>query len=62
MLPCSVVYIQWTKLCYISERLCSNLMDKNVHTVVMDGLKLHINYPKAVEAGLKALRGLCIFK
>ncbi|XP_076111293.1 leucine-rich repeat serine/threonine-protein kinase 2-like isoform X1 [Mytilus galloprovincialis] len=54
---CNTIY--W--LAADNERLCSNLMDKNVHTVVMDGLKLHINYPKATEAGLKALRGLCIF-
>ena len=37
-------------------------MEKNVHAVVMDGLKLHRRSSNAVAAGLKALRGLCIFK
>ncbi|XP_060603950.1 leucine-rich repeat serine/threonine-protein kinase 2-like [Ruditapes philippinarum] len=44
-----------------NERLCTALMNRNVHVPIIDGLSRHRKKPKAIENGCRALRGLCIF-
>ncbi|XP_069115691.1 leucine-rich repeat serine/threonine-protein kinase 2-like isoform X2 [Argopecten irradians] len=53
------VAIYW--LAADNEKLCTQLMERNCHIAIMDGLTIHMSCPRAVEAGCKALRGLCIF-
>ncbi|ESO88803.1 hypothetical protein LOTGIDRAFT_165219 [Lottia gigantea] len=44
-----------------NDWLCKNMMEKNSHVAIIEGIKQHIDTAKAVAAGCKAIRGLCIF-
>lgn len=43
------------------ERLSTNLMERNCHVAIMYVLTVHLVRPDVVEAGCRAIRGLCIF-
>ncbi|KAK6177346.1 hypothetical protein SNE40_015465 [Patella caerulea] len=44
-----------------NDALCKNLMEKNSHVAIIEGMKLHLSYPAAQASSCRALRGLCIF-
>ncbi|XP_021357877.1 uncharacterized protein LOC110453308 [Mizuhopecten yessoensis] len=54
---CEAIY--W--LAADNETLSGQLMERNCHVAIIDGLTVHLSEPWAVEAGCKAIRGLCIF-
>ncbi|XP_060085692.1 leucine-rich repeat serine/threonine-protein kinase 2-like [Ylistrum balloti] len=54
---CDAIY--W--LAADNETLCTQLMERNCHLAIIDGLNKHLDKPVAMETGCKAVRGLCIF-
>nr|XP_022298273.1 leucine-rich repeat serine/threonine-protein kinase 2-like isoform X2 [Crassostrea virginica] len=44
-----------------NEQICENLMEKNAHLIVLDGVRRHSAYAVAVECGLRGLRAMIIF-
>ncbi|XP_025107353.1 leucine-rich repeat serine/threonine-protein kinase 2-like isoform X2 [Pomacea canaliculata] len=44
-----------------NDGLCRCLMEKNSYIAILQGIKLHMGEEKAVIAGCRAIRGLCIF-
>lgn len=45
-----------------TEQICENLIEKNAHLVVLDGIKRHFTWARAVECGLRGLRAMIIFQ
>ncbi|XP_033759236.1 leucine-rich repeat serine/threonine-protein kinase 2-like isoform X1 [Pecten maximus] len=57
VVACEAIY--W--LAADNDKLCTQLMERNCHIAIMDGLTIHMSKLSAVGAGCKAVRGLCIF-
>lgn len=57
---CACEALYW--LAADNERICENLMEKNAHIVVLDGIRRHFVYGSVVECGLRGLRAMIIFQ
>ncbi|KAJ8302247.1 hypothetical protein KUTeg_021234 [Tegillarca granosa] len=56
---CIVIYRAMFR--HIEKRICVNLMERNAHMAVIDGLRLHLSDNLSVISACRALRGICIF-
>lgn len=56
---CACEALYW--LAADNEPICENLMEKNAHLVVLDGIRRHFEYSRVVEYGLQGLRAMIIF-
>ncbi|XP_055999651.1 leucine-rich repeat serine/threonine-protein kinase 2-like isoform X2 [Ostrea edulis] len=56
---CACEALYW--LAADNEQICENLIEKNAHLVVLDGIKRHFTWARAVECGLRGLRAMIIF-
>lgn len=57
---CACEALYW--LAADNEPICENLMEKNAHLVVLDGIRRHFEYSRVVEYGLQGLRAMIIFQ